>query len=82
MAKVECTNVSDANTCLRRYAMDVSGQVNPNESYAKYRNKWIAIANAVGKSESHAKSSFTKKRVDTKFKEETKTDRSISALRA
>lgn len=75
MAKVECTNVSDANTCLRRYANDVSGQVNPNESYAKYRNKWIAIANAVGKSESHAKSNFTKKKIITKYKEETKKDK-------
>ena len=69
MASAECNNVSDANRCHRRYALNVTSQVNQNESYAKYRNDWTAVANATSKSDLHTKSTFTKKKIVTKYEE-------------
>ena len=75
MAKTDCSNVTDANSCHRRYALNVTGQLNQNEAYAKYRNKWIAVANATSKSDLHTKSTFTKKKIVTKYEEKKTTDK-------
>ena len=75
MAKVDCSNVSDANSCHRRYALNVTGQVNQNESYAKYRTKWDYERNATSKTDKYTIAKFTKKRVDTKFEEKETKDK-------